>query len=179
MSDHNHLASGPRGHAGGAPDTRRAKRTTGQRIWMGSAAIAMALAWSGPAATDTPDPSVEPEARVSSNEGRTFASSEPLAEGFKVERVGHVISPFKDPRWKSKPAPKETESEIIMQRLDDLQTSVDELASQLRQIQFAIDHLVDPKEVGDWLPPLEDDELLVPLDWDQILGETPPEEPQE
>ena len=169
MSDHNHLASGPRGHAGGAPDTRHARKTVGLKIWMASAGFAAALAWGGPAATDTPDPSVEPEARISSNEGRTFASSEPLAEGFKVERVGHVISPFKDPRWKSKPAAKETESEIIMERLDDLQTSVDELASQLEYIQYTLDQL---------LGPLEPDELLGSLDWDQILGETPPEEPQ-
>ncbi len=169
MSDHNHLASGPRGHAGGAPDTRRARKTAGLKIWMASAGFAAALAWGGLEAADTPVPPDEADARPSSSESRTFASSGPLAEGFKVERVGHVISPFKDPRWKSKPAPKETESEIIMERLDDLQTSVDELAYQLEHIQYTLNQLLGPPEA---------DELLGPLDWDQILGETPLEEPQ-
>ena len=173
MSDHNHLASGPRGHAGGAPDTRRAKRTTGLKIWMASAGFAAALAWGGPAAADTPDPSVEPEARVSSNEGRTFASSGPLAEGFKVERVGHVISPFKDPRWKNKPDQIQSEYEIIMERLDDLRTCVEgrlrRLAYELSLIQLTLDHLVD------LVDPPEDDDVLNPLDWLPMME---PEEPQ-
>lgn len=169
MSDKTHLASGPRGRAGGVPDTRRAKRTTGLKIWMGSAAIAMALAWDGPAATDTPDPSDEPDAKVSSNEWRRFASSEPPAAEFGVERVGYVISPYQDPSWKNKPGWK-TESEIIMERLDDLRTSLERrlrtLANQLEHIQDTLDQLLGPDFGG-------------PIDWEQtIRDDMASEEPQ-
>lgn len=169
MSDQTHLASGPCGHAGCAPDTRREKRTTGPSIWVGAAAIAAALAWGSPAATESPVLSDEPDAKASSNESRNFASSIPLAAAFKVERVGAVYPSYMDQFcWNNECGPKRTESEIVMQRLDDLQTSLEErleaLAHRLKSIEDTLNESRDSLN--------EDVIQEAPgIDWDALFEE--------